>query len=212
MLVYDLGHWVAFLGAALLLNLSPGPDIAFILQKTMSDGRRGGFVAMGGIWCGTAAHVAMATLGLSSILATSATAFTLITWAGAAYLIWIGIKSFRAGNLATLTQDHGQTRGSARSTFAQGVAVAALNPKVAVFFLAFLPQFVVDGAGPAWLQLATHGLMLIAVAGVVEPPIILLGSRLRSHIANHPKWLALLDRALGGVLIALGIRLLLPLR
>lgn len=212
MLVYDLGHWVAFLGAALLLNLSPGPDIAFILQKTMSGGRRSGLVAMSGIWCGTGAHVAMATLGLSSILATSATAFTLITWAGAVYLIWIGIKSFRTSQVATLAEDERQPRRSLRSTFAQGVAVAALNPKVAVFFLAFLPQFVVDGAGPAWLQLAAHGLLLIAVAGVVEPPLILLGSRLRSHITSHPHWLIYLDRALGGILIALGIRLLLPLR
>ncbi|MHA3026437.1 LysE family translocator [Chromohalobacter israelensis] len=89
---YSLVHWLAFLSAAVLLNLSPGPDIAFILGQTLRSGRRHGFAAMLGVWSGAALHVVMAAAGLSAILATSAVAFSVVKWVGAAYLIWLGVK------------------------------------------------------------------------------------------------------------------------
>lgn len=90
---YSLVHWSTFFTAALLLNLSPGPDIAFILGQTARNGRQGGFSAMFGIWSGAFLHVIMAAVGLSAILATSAMAFSVVKWAGAAYLIWLGIQA-----------------------------------------------------------------------------------------------------------------------
>lgn len=152
MLEYTLLHWTSFLIAAVVLNLAPGPDIAFIIGQTVRGGRKAGFAALGGIWLGAFGHVLMAAVGLSAILATSATAFSVVKWAGAAYLLYLGIKALRSDGSGFIS---GGTPTSLRAfpIFKQGVIVALLNPKVAIFFLAFLPQFVVEGAGPVWAQL-----------------------------------------------------------
>ncbi|MCK0770059.1 LysE family translocator [Chromohalobacter canadensis] len=160
---YSLVHWLAFLSAAVLLNLSPGPDIAFMLGQTLRSGRRYGFAAMLGGWSGTALHVAMAAAGLSAILATSALAFSVIKWVGAAYLIWLGVKMLLSKG-DSFVSNSGSHDAKARSVYWQGVLVSVLNPKVAIFFLAFLPQFVVQGAGPVGAQLFLHGSLIIVVA------------------------------------------------
>lgn len=151
MLDYSLAHWIAFLTAAVLLNLSPGPDMAFILGHTLKSGTRTGFAALFGIWTGASLHVATAAFGLSAILAASALAFSIVKWIGAIYLIWLGIQALRSkgdGGLVNAAKDV-LPRGR---VYRQGILVSLLNPKVAIFFLAFLPQFVVDGAGPTRLQ------------------------------------------------------------
>ena len=206
MLVYDFAHWAAFLSAALLLNLAPGPDIAFILGHTLKGGRRAGLTAMLGIWTGAMGHVLLAALGISAIFATSETAFSLVQWLGAAYLVWLGVKTLRAKGVAFV----GEAQGAAQSywpIFRQGVLVDLLNPKVAVFFLAFLPQFVEQGAGPAWAQLLLHGALIIVVAALVEPPLILLGDRLVARLRGDRRLALYLDRSLGVILVALGVRL-----
>ena len=203
---YSALHWTTFLTAAVLLNLSPGPDIAFILGRTVQGGRRAGFAALAGIWTGALVHVIFAAAGLSAILASSSAAFAVVKWIGAAYLIWLGISALRAGGGA-FASDQGARETSVRRIMRQGILVSLLNPKVGIFFLAFLPQFVVPGAGPAWAQLALHGLLIIAAAALIEPPLILIGERLTDGLRRSPaigKWL---DRALGTVFIGLGIRL-----
>ena len=169
MLEYDLAHWMTFLAAALLLNVSPGPDIAFILGKAITGGAHTGLLAMLGIWGGTMIHVVLATAGLSAVLATSAAAFTIVKWVGAAYLVWLGIQALRSKGGSFLSETGAPRSASAWKTFRQGVLVSSHNPKVAVFFLAFLPQFVVVGAGPVGVQLAFHGVLIIAVAALIEP-------------------------------------------
>ena len=130
---YSLLHWTTFLTAAVLLNLAPGPDIAFILGQTVRGGKKTGFAAMLGIWTGAFGHVLMAAAGLSAILATSATAFTLVKWAGAAYLIWLGISALRSGG-GSFVANGPQISPAFFPIFRQGVVVALLNPKVAIFF------------------------------------------------------------------------------
>jgi threonine/homoserine/homoserine lactone efflux protein len=207
MLAYDAAHWMTFLAAALLLNLSPGPDITFILGKALTSGARTGLLAMLGIWSGTLIHVLLATVGLSALLVASATAFTVVKWAGAAYLVWLGVQALRSKG-GSFTPDPGLSkRTSSWRTFRQGILVSSLNPKVAVFFLAFLPQFVVAGAGPVGLQLAFHGVLIIAVAALVEPPLVLLAGRMATWFKANTRAAIWLDRALGGLLIALGARL-----
>ncbi|MFK7857161.1 MAG: LysE family translocator, partial [Granulosicoccus sp.] len=93
---YSLIHWVSFFTVSLLLHLSPGPDMAFILGQTIKGGKVKGFSAMGGIWTGAVCHALVATLGLSAILVTSATAFLMLKWIGAAYLIWLGVQAIRS--------------------------------------------------------------------------------------------------------------------
>lgn len=206
MFEYSLAHWGTFLVAAILLNLSPGPDIAFILAQTAKNGQRSGFAAMFGIWSGTFLHVLLAALGLSAILATSATAFIFVKWLGAAYLIWLGIQALRS-NGASYAAKSGTTKLSNKKIFQQAVMVAALNPKVAIFFLAFLPQFVVVGAGPVSAQLFLHGILIIVVAAFIEPPLIFLGARLTGYLSKNPYVAAWMDRGLGSLFIGLGIRL-----
>lgn len=207
MFEYTLLHWMTFFSAAVLLNLSPGPDIAYILGQTLSSGRRQGFAAMFGIWTGAALHVAMAAVGLSAILATSALAFSIVKWVGAAYLIWLGVKMLLSRGDQFVAAEQQPSRKSLSSVYWQGMLVSALNPKVAIFFLAFLPQFIVEGAGPAEAQLLLHGSLIIAVAAVIEPPLVLAGAKLGAYLKRKPRVGLWMDRSLGALFVALGARL-----
>ena len=203
---YTLAHWIAFLSAATLLNLSPGPDIAFILGHTIRSGRRSGFAALFGIWSGACLHVLMAAAGLSAILAASALAFSTVKWVGAAYLIWLGVQALRSKGEGAWIKEAGRTLSLSR-IYRQGIMVSLLNPKVAIFFLAFLPQFVVEGVGPVWAQLLLHGSLIIVVAAFIEPPLILLGGRLSEALRRNRSFGLWLDRGLGALFVALGVRL-----
>lgn len=187
MFEYTVLHWMTFLSAAVLLNLSPGPDIAFILGQTLRNGRRQGLAAMLGIWTGAGVHVVMAAAGLSAILATSALAFSIVKWLGAAYLIWLGLKMLLSRGDA-LVSGEDSIKSSNRSIYWQGVLVSALNPKVAIFFLAFLPQFVVPGAGSTGAQLFLHGTLIIVVAAFIETPLVLAGARLGAFLKKIGRW------------------------
>lgn len=211
MLDYSLAHWITFLTAAVLLNLSPGPDMAFILGHTVKSGIRTGFAALFGIWTGACLHVALAAFGLSAILAASALAFSAVKWIGAIYLVWLGIQALRSNGEGGLVNAARDVLPWHR-VYRQGILVSLLNPKVAIFFLAFLPQFVVEGAGPTWLQLAVHGVLIIVVAAFIEPPLILAGGRLANLIKRKKSIGLWLDRGLGALLVALGVRLALTAR
>lgn len=202
---YSPAHWAAFLSAALLLNVTPGPDMAYVLAHALRRGRRAGFIAMAGVWTGAFLHVLFAAVGLSALLASSALAFTLVKYVGALYLVWLGIQAWRARDEARPQPDGEPV--TARSTFGRGVLVAALNPKVAVFFLAFLPQFVVPGAGPVGAQLFLHGCLIIAVAALVEPPMVWFAATFARRMRANQRMQRWLDRALGSLFIALGLRL-----
>lgn len=203
---YTIAHWVTFFTAAILLNLSPGPDILFILAQTAKHGRRIGFLAMFGIWAGAFIHVLLAALGLSTILATSATAFLAIKWIGAAYLVFLGLQAIRASG-SSLSPQKELITSNPYHVFRQGLLVSVLNPKVAIFFLAFLPQFVVEGAGSISSQLFLHGALIIAVAAFIEPPLVILGARLTHHLKTNPRISTWMNRGIGGLLIGLGLRL-----
>ncbi len=206
MFEYSWVHWATFFSAAFLLNAAPGPDLAFMLAQTARGGPRLGFAAMFGIWTGALIHVILAAVGLSAILAASALAFALVKWLGAAYLIWLGICALRVGAVIHDTPCDGAS-GTAWRIFGQGVLIDVLNPKVAIFFLAFLPQFVVPGAGPVWAQLVLHGVVVIAVDIVIAPPLIVAGAKVAAVLRGTP-WLTRWgQRGLGWLLIALGLRL-----
>ncbi|MHB0775043.1 LysE family translocator [Halomonas sp. WWR20] len=203
---YTLAHWITFFSAAVLLNLSPGPDMAFILGQTARGGIRNGAAAMFGIWGGAFVHVLLAALGLSAILATSALAFSMVKWLGAAYLIWLGLQALLTKE-STFSVGESSRETGLWATFRQGLLVAALNPKVAIFFLAFLPQFTVEDAGPISAQLFLHGCLIIAVAALVEPPLVYLGAKLATALKKHPRVGLWMEKSLGIILVALGMRL-----
>ena len=207
---YDLQHWLTFLTAAVLLNLTPGPDVAFILAHTARGGRRAGFAAMFGIWTGAMGHVLFAALGLSAVIMASATAFAVIKYAGAAYILWLGVQALRSKgefSLAVNGRRPDQPPAPLRRIFAQGALIDLLNPKVAIFFLAFLPQFVEAGAGPMPMQLMLHGVLIIVVAGFVEPPLVLMGHAVTSGLRRNPGFCRWMDRGLGAFFVFIGLRL-----
>lgn len=213
-MTHDAAHWAAFLAAAVLLNLSPGPDMAFILANAVRGGRRAGAAAMAGVWTGALVHVVLAAAGLTAIVAASATAFALVKWVGAAYLVWIGLRALRARPAeGTDTDTDAAPGGGTRvaegrwAVYRQGVLVDLLNPKVAVFFLAFLPQFVVQGAGPAWAQLLVHGVLVIVVGAAVEVPLLLVADRMSARMRGGGRLSGWMDKAFGAGMIALGLRL-----
>ena len=202
---YSLAHWLTFFTAAALLTLSPGPDIAFILAQTAKRGRQAGFLAMYGVWTGAFFHVFLAAFGLSAILATSAAAFGLVKLSGAGYLIWLGLQSFRSHGALSKTKP---LDSSSMSIYKQGIIVAALNPKTALFFLSFLPQFVGIKAGPVSAQLFLHGSLVIAVALFIEPLLVIAGAKLTTKMNSNPRLGIWLDRGLGTLFVGLGLSLI----
>ena len=205
---YSLIHWTSFLSTVLLLSMSPGPDMAFLLGQTARHGREGGFAALFGVWTGAFVHVLMAALGLSAIVATSAVAFSVVKWAGAVYLIWLGLQAFFDQG-SEQSEDTALPVGGLRplAIYRQGVVVAILNPKVAIFFLAFLPQFIVPGAGATWAQLFLHGSLVIVVSSFIELPLVIGSARVMRIMASNQRIKQRVDHGLGALFIGLGIRL-----
>lgn len=159
-----------------------------------------------GVWAGVLCHITFAVVGLSALIAASAQAFAIVKWIGVAYLIWLGVQALRSRG-GFLAETGPQASVSRRQVFGQGILVNVLNPKVAIFFLAFLPQFLVADAGPVWLQLLVHGVLVIAVAGLIEPPLVLFGGHVTAKLRDNVRLSCWLDRALGTMLIGLGLKL-----
>ncbi len=161
---------------------------------------------MFGIWAGAFMHVIFAALSLSAILATSAVAFSAVKLIGAAYLVWLGIQALRSKG-STMSVNAQVSPEGYMKIFKQGFLVAVLNPKVAIFFLAFLPQFVEAGAGSVSAQLFLHGSLIIVVAAFIEPPLILIGGKLAGSLGNNIHVSRWMDRGLGALFIGLGVKL-----
>jgi threonine/homoserine/homoserine lactone efflux protein len=210
--MYDLNHWIVFFTAAFALNISPGPDIAYIVSNTVARGKRHGFAASFGVCSGAVVHVLAAAFGLSAILAASALAFSVVKWVGAAYLIYLGIHALMTAGSGFAIDGTVRNGRSTFSIFRQGFMIDVLNPKVAVFFMAFLPQFADPALGHVPLQLVLHGALVIAVGLAVEAVIVLIAARFTEALRRNPRIGLWLDRALGTVLIGLGVRLALQQR
>ncbi len=203
----DLAFWLVFFSAALALNLSPGPDLLFILSRTLAGGRRVGVASACGVCSGALVHVAAAALGISAILATSALAFAVVKYVGAAYLLYLGVQALRSAGSGMQLEPGTASRITAWQAYRQGVLVDILNPKVAIFFMAFLPQFVRPDQGAVALQLLLLGMLVVLVAIVVECSLVLVAARASSALRSNRRLSQWLDRVLGSVLIGLGIRL-----
>ena len=203
----DPTYWLVFFSAAIALNLSPGPDLIYILSRSVAHGSRVGLASSAGVCTGAFVHVLAASLGLSAILATSTTAFTVVKYVGAAYLIYLGVKSLRSAGATFSLAGDTETDVSLWGAFRQGVLIDVLNPKVAVFFMAFLPQFVRPGQGSERLQLIILGALVIFVAIVIESFFVLAATKTTDFFRANPTAPVWLDRLLGGVLIGLAIRL-----
>jgi threonine/homoserine/homoserine lactone efflux protein len=193
---------LAFGIASAVLIAVPGPAVVYIVTRGLSQGKAAGLVSAVGIEAGGLVHVAAAVLGLSAVVASSATAFAVLKYAGAAYLVFLGIQKLMNRGEVVLGA---LPRESKRRLFGQGLVVNALNPKVAVFFVAFLPQFVDPDRGAVALQVAVLGVLFLVIATVLDCTWALaagtLGTRLRRSVSVR-RWL---DRLSGGTYIGLGV-------
>ncbi|MEM7141857.1 MAG: LysE family translocator [Actinomycetota bacterium] len=163
----DASTLLVFSGAALALLLIPGPAVLYIVARSASQGVRAGLVSVAGIHVGTLVHIAAAVLGLSAIIVASATAFTAVKLAGAAYLVWLGLSTLRGRNGSFALPEDAPAR-SHRRIFGDGVVLNILNPKTAVFFLAFVPQFVDVDAGNATTQVIALGAAFVVIGLVTD--------------------------------------------
>jgi len=204
----SLHSYLLFIGAVVVLCLVPGPDMAYMLARTIAQGRRAGLVAAVGINAGGYFHVTAAVLGLSAVLAASSTAFTAVKLTGACYLIWIGIRTITSRSAKSPDSGPPRPVASYSRIFWEGFLSDALNPKVAVFFLAFLPQFVnraSDVSVPMQLLFLGVSCNVIAI-GINLVLVALAGTATRAIRANNT-WKTWLNKLVGGLFIALGLRL-----
>lgn len=194
---------LAFVTAALVVLLIPGPGVLYVVARSVSQGHRAGLVSVVGLSAGALVHVVAATAGLSAILLASATAFGVVKMLGAGYLIYLGLRTI-FGRHSSVSMNASTPRSRYR-LFTDGLLVSVLNPKIAVFFLAFLPQFVEPGRGPVPQQVLLLGLIYVALAISTDGAYAFLSGSLRCWLSGRvmqgplPRYLS------GGVYLALGV-------
>ena len=204
--MFGIHDFALFLATGVLLNLTPGPDTLYILGRSIAHGRGAGVASALGITVGSIFHTCAAALGLSAFLATSAWAFTFVKLAGAAYLIFLGVRALFERHQELSLPGSFRHRGTT-AAFRQGILTNILNPKVALFFLAFLPQFI-DSATPS----KTAAFLLLGLTFVITGTVWCLilawfSSAFSARLRESPTVTALLNRAVGSLFIFLGVRL-----
>jgi threonine/homoserine/homoserine lactone efflux protein len=201
--VIDPGTYVVFVGAALALLVVPGPAVLYIVARSIHQGRAAGLASVLGIHVGTLVHILAATVGLSALVVSSATAFTVVKLLGAAYLVYLGIRTLLGRNGAVEAAPQGPARGRRRD-FAEGIVVNVLNPKTALFFLAFLPQFVDPDAGRPALQILVLGLTFMALGLVTDSLWALAAGTAGGWLRGHRGFVRAQRYVAGTVYLGLG--------
>jgi threonine/homoserine/homoserine lactone efflux protein len=202
--MFDAHRFALFVAAALLLAVTPGPGIFYVLARTLAGGRREGFQSSIGTFFGGLFHVFAAALGVSAILAASAVAFHTVKYAGAAYLVFLGIKMIRSRNVPV--QENTAVEGStpSRGAFRQGILTEALNPKTALFFLSFIPQFIAPERGHIFLQFAMLGILSVTLNTAADLLVVSLATPLERKLKSSPTFRARQRTASGLGMIGLG--------
>lgn len=198
---------LAYTPATLLLAATPGPDMALFLSRTLQGGRRDGLAALSGATVGILIHTGAAAFGLSALLAASPNAYGAVRVAGALYLLWLAYGALRHG--AALRLDGGEgAAGGFRDSFATGLLINLTNPKVILFFVTFLPQFVDAGDADASGKFAFLGLYSIVLGGMLNAGIILMAARVAASVRARPRALRMFDFGFAGLMAAFSARLL----
>ena len=197
--------WRLFVVASLLLIVTPGQDMVLVMSRSIAQGADAGVATAAGVSVGLVGHTLLATLGLGAILQASELLFTVLKLAGAAYLVWLGVQLLRQDG-ATLALSAGKTQSLGR-LFVAGALSNLSNPKIAVFYFAFLPQFVAPGAARPALVVFALGLVFAALTFLVKGPVGLGAGLLSQWLRERPRVLTWLYRSSGAVLVGLGLRL-----
>ena len=200
----DFSTFLLFLAAALVVAITPGPGIFYIVARTLAGGRTEGLASSVGLGLGGLVHVFAGAAGLSALVMASAEAFTVLKIAGGLYLVWLGVKTWRE---ARLTAPAEVPTTGARRAFREGILVEALNPKTAAFFLAFIPQFIEPAANIA-AQFISLGLISVAFNTGVDLLVTFWAAKARAGLAGRPSFVARTRQASGAVMCGLGATLL----
>jgi threonine/homoserine/homoserine lactone efflux protein len=198
----DAHRFALFLAAALLLAVTPGPGIFYVLARTIGGGRREGVSSSFGTLAGGMVHVFAAAMGISAILAASAVAFRTIKYAGAAYLVWMGLRMIRERNAEMAATPADVPRSGA---FRQGVFTEVLNPKTALFFLSFIPQFIAPERGHVFLQFLLLGLTSVILNTSADLVVVMLAGPLERKLKSSVRFRRGQRVASGSAMIALGV-------
>jgi threonine/homoserine/homoserine lactone efflux protein len=201
--VPEFANLVVFVAAALVLLLTPGPAVLYIVARSIDQGRRAGLVSMLGVHAGTLVHIAAAAAGVSALLAASATAFGIVKYLGAAYLIYLGVR--RLVHRAPVASVDVPAPRRLRRAFLDGVVVNVLNPKTALFFLAFLPQFVDVSRGRVGAQTLVLGVIFVLLGIVTDGSYALTAGTAAHWLRGHPTFLAREPWISGSMYIGLGV-------
>ena len=200
----DATHLTAFALAALTIALIPGPGMLYVLARSLGGGRDEGLRSSVGTGVGGLAHVVAAAAGLSAIIATSATAFSVVKYVGAAYLIWLGAKALLSRDEAPSSAMLGRPR-AASDALRQGALTEVLNPKTALFFLTFLPQFCQPENGPVALQVLVLGVASVTLNTLVDFVVAVGAGRISERLRERPKLWRRQQQTTGGILVGLGV-------
>lgn len=203
--MFDLQNVYLFFIASLMLNLTPGNDMLYVASRSISQGPKAGIVSALGVFCGCFVHIVAAVFGLSLIIARSAWLFSMIKFAGAGYLIYLGIRSLVSEPATDHIEQNAAVSGGWK-LFRQGVITNALNPKVAIFFLSFLPQFVDAGSPYIKADLVTLGLWFAVQGTLILMIVAIILGKSRDFFKQHPKVWLIQEKITGLILIGLGIK------
>ena len=195
-------RFILFMSAATLLAVSPGPGMLYVLSRTLHGGRREGFLSAGGTFVGGLVHAVAAGLGLSAILMRSALAFEVVRYAGACYLIYLGISMIR-NRRASVIELSGESKS--RQNVLQGITTEVLNPKTALFFLSFIPQFVSPAKGDVVLQFLIFGTISVILNTAADLLVVGFAGSLAERLAHRPKLIERQRTVSGAGMIGLGI-------
>ena len=203
--MFDTAKFTLFITVSWALIIAPGPDMLYVITRGMTHGRQAGILSAIGVICGILVHTTAAAFGLTLIFQKSVFAFLIVKYIGAVYLVYLGIKTWREKSAFSLQTS--STTASSGQLFWQGVLSNVLNPKIAIFFLAFLPQFIENGSGQVAMQLivlgltfAFFGLCFLLVVGYSSGTI-------GTYLTRRPQYAQFTQRLAGGILIGLGVRL-----
>ncbi len=203
-------HWLLFLAASVAIIATPGQDMILVMSRSIAQGTRAGVATAAGVSVGLVGHTLLATAGLGVLLQTSAWLFTALKLVGAAYLLYLGVQLLRTRS--TTLADAGTAPLSVRRLFFAGATSNISNPKIAVFYFAFLPQFVLPGARHPSATIAALGLLFAALTFAIKGPVAVFASRLSAWLRARPMALVGLYRCSGLMLVGLALRLALARR
>lgn len=201
-----LNDWLLFAGAALLMALTPGPNMIYLISRSICQGRQAGVISLLGVVVGFLVHMFTAAVGLTALFMAVPLAYEILKWAGAAYLLYLAWQAVKPGARSPF-EARDLPQDSPRKLFAMGFLTNLLNPKIAVFYLAIFPQFVSPEHGSVFVQSVVLGVTQIVFSFSVNLAIALSAAQLAVWFLRYPRWLAAQRYVMGGVLAALAVRL-----